>query len=174
MIFPTKGHRYKHVVGSEAPTWRPQNWVRIHLIYCAISVVVAITFFYLGQDLADSCGKTAVQKELHLRTVSYIFEQNDTFGQPQSKEVNAAWRDLLPKRGGFFTHPTIAPERSAFAVFHQIHCLDEVTYRATDTTSGMVKVCPVRSIGCEPSPETRASSCCHKLKTSSVWFMACP
>jgi hypothetical protein len=70
--------------------------------------------------------------------VLYTFEQNNTFGQPPSKEVNAAWRDLLPKRGGFFTHPTIAPERSAFAVFHQIHCLDEIRQGLYAMRDGLV------------------------------------
>ena len=49
---------------------------------------------------------------------------NRTFGQPPSPESDAAWASLFPKQGGFFRHPSLATERSALAVFHQLHCLD--------------------------------------------------
>ncbi|KAF6809536.1 hypothetical protein CSOJ01_06827 [Colletotrichum sojae] len=45
---------------------------------------------------------------------------------PPSENVNKAWSSLIPARGGFFTHPKIAPEESCFAVFHQLHCLDTI------------------------------------------------
>jgi hypothetical protein len=31
-------------------------------------------------------------------------------------------------QGGFFKHPDLAPERSTFAVFHQLHCLDGIRH----------------------------------------------
>lgn len=30
--------------------------------------------------------------------------------------------------GGFLTHPNLASERSTFAVFHQLHCLDGIRH----------------------------------------------
>lgn len=52
------------------------------------------------------------------------FFYDHRFGQPPSNSSNAAWKTLFPKQGGFFRHPQLAPERSAFAAFHQLHCLD--------------------------------------------------
>lgn len=31
---------------------------------------------------------------------------------------------MFPAEGGFFIHPQIAPTRSTFSVFHQLHCLN--------------------------------------------------
>ena len=58
--------------------------------------------------------------------MQYTFEYNRTFGERPSEEVDAAWDSLFPAHGGFFQHATIAPKRSALAVFHQLHCLNEV------------------------------------------------
>ena len=52
------------------------------------------------------------------------FRENVAFGLPPSNKSDAAWRSLFPKREGFFQHPELAPQQSAFAVFHQLHCLD--------------------------------------------------
>ena len=56
-------------------------------------------------------------------TTSQVFRYNRTYGSAPSNLTNAAWAALLPEQGGFFKHPSIAPERSAFSVFHQLHCL---------------------------------------------------
>lgn len=52
-----------------------------------------------------------------------LFLYNRTFGEAPSNETNAAWAALFPQHGGFFVHPELAPKRSAFSVFHQLHCL---------------------------------------------------
>ncbi|KAF2788810.1 hypothetical protein K505DRAFT_314224 [Melanomma pulvis-pyrius CBS 109.77] len=57
-----------------------------------------------------------------------MFVYNRTFGEPPSDLTNAAWEALFPKHGGFFVHPQLAPRRSAFSVFHQMHCLDELRH----------------------------------------------
>jgi hypothetical protein len=53
---------------------------------------------------------------------SKIFVYDKKFGEV-STEADLAWKGLFPRHGGFFNHPTIAPQRSTFAVFHQLHCL---------------------------------------------------
>lgn len=58
-----------------------------------------------------------------MSTTSEIFRYNRTYGSPPSNITNAAWAALFPEQGGFFKHPSIAPDRSAFSVFHQLHCL---------------------------------------------------
>lgn len=52
-----------------------------------------------------------------------MFHYNKTFGVAPSNDSEQAWSALFPAHGGFFQHPSIAPERSAFSVFHQLHCL---------------------------------------------------
>ena len=55
-------------------------------------------------------------------TVSRVLEYNETFAE-SSDASNAAWKALIPHRGGFFNPPTLARHRSVFSVFHQLHCL---------------------------------------------------
>ncbi|KIW86203.1 hypothetical protein Z517_01598 [Fonsecaea pedrosoi CBS 271.37] len=63
---------------------------------------------------------------LQLRTIEFELEYNASFGDAPSPVTEAAWDDLLPVQGGFFQHPQIAPSRSDFAVFHQLHCLNGI------------------------------------------------
>jgi hypothetical protein len=53
---------------------------------------------------------------------SKVFAFDRTFGEV-SEEANEVWEEMFPPHGGFFNHPTIAPQRSTFSVFHQLHCL---------------------------------------------------
>ncbi|OAL37127.1 hypothetical protein AYO20_03605 [Fonsecaea nubica] len=64
--------------------------------------------------------------QLQLRTIEFELEYNASFGDAPSPVTEAAWDDLLPVQGGFFQHPQIAPSRSDFAVFHQLHCLNGI------------------------------------------------
>ncbi|OAG06623.1 uncharacterized protein CC84DRAFT_1088765, partial [Paraphaeosphaeria sporulosa] len=52
------------------------------------------------------------------------FRYNRSFSYPPSNHTNHAWREIFPEEGGFFVHPVIAPTRSTFSVFHQLHCLN--------------------------------------------------
>lgn len=52
----------------------------------------------------------------------YTFVYNRTFAE-SSPESDGAWDTLFPQQAGYFTHPTIAPHRSTFSVFHLLHCL---------------------------------------------------
>jgi hypothetical protein len=55
-------------------------------------------------------------------STQYTFIYNRTFSE-KSPESDAAWDNLFPEQAGYFTHPTIAPHRSTFSVFHLLHCL---------------------------------------------------
>jgi len=50
------------------------------------------------------------------------------------------WDSMFPNngtKGGYFSHPDIAPTRSTFSVFHQLHCLHairEAYYNAVNTS----------------------------------------
>ena len=66
---------------------------------------------------------TECLQRLVVRTISEIFKCNRTFSERPTLNNNKAWDALFPEQGGFFKHPSLAPTRSAFAVFHQLHCL---------------------------------------------------
>lgn len=63
------------------------------------------------------------KKKNTVQTTTRTFHYDPLFGSPPSNATNAAWHSLFPAQGGFFKHPDLAPTRSAFAVFHQLHCL---------------------------------------------------
>ncbi|KAL6721251.1 hypothetical protein ACLMJK_000353 [Lecanora helva] len=70
---------------------------------------------------------SAESHSLHpVGVTSRIFHYDRAFGSAPSNESDAAWASLFPAQGGFFKHPTLAPHRSAFAVFHQLHCLEGI------------------------------------------------
>jgi hypothetical protein len=68
-------------------------------------------------------------------TLPIQLEYNASFGDAPNPVTEAAWDNLLPKQGGFFQHPTIAPVRSDFAVFHQLHCLVSPYHPTTPYTN---------------------------------------
>lgn len=67
--------------------------------------------------------KSQTNCESLVSTNPFVFEYDPSFQDQQSPLIDEKWRGLFPKREGFFSHPTIAPQRSALAVFHQLHCL---------------------------------------------------
>ncbi|CRG92118.1 hypothetical protein PISL3812_09173 [Talaromyces islandicus] len=84
-----------------------------------------------GLDLGWHLGHSQQQQPLGEANItpsgiSSIFTYNRTFAEVPSDESNAAWETLFPTRGGFFKHPQLAPDRSGLAVFHQLHCLDNI------------------------------------------------
>jgi hypothetical protein len=72
-----------------------------------------------------------------VRTLPIQLEYNATFGEAPTTITEAAWDNLLPVQGGFFQHPTIAPARSDFAVFHQLHCLVSENWNCATTTQNI-------------------------------------
>ncbi|KAH6675787.1 hypothetical protein B0J14DRAFT_372239 [Halenospora varia] len=77
-------------------------------------------------DLDSLRTKLSIQTTLKLSSEQSIFRYNRTFGERPSNKTNKAWDELFPLQGGYFRHPRIALERSALAVFHQLHCLDGI------------------------------------------------
>jgi hypothetical protein len=77
--------------------------------------------FFLGQGFAQR--GSSFSSSLALAVNPHLFKMEAIYGAKPSNESDTAWNALMPKRGGFFNHPKIAPERSAYAVFHQLHCL---------------------------------------------------
>ena len=63
-----------------------------------------------------------------MKSAAQIFAYNRLFAERPNTTSDKAWHDLFPAQGGFFKHPELAPTRSTFAVFHQLHCLDGIRH----------------------------------------------
>ncbi|KAK1720340.1 uncharacterized protein BDZ83DRAFT_785360 [Colletotrichum acutatum] len=70
--------------------------------------------------------KQEVSQTLELSEVIHPLQGNESFIGRPNRERNRAWENLFPEDGGFFIHPSIAPERSVFSTFHQVHCLEQI------------------------------------------------
>lgn len=84
-------------------------------IPCTISYTQCSFFNCQVKALTSSC--------VLVHTKTKIFHYDPRFGAVPSNASNAIWQSIFPAQGGFFKHPTLAPKRSAFSVFHQLHCL---------------------------------------------------
>ncbi|OAF99797.1 uncharacterized protein CC84DRAFT_1222804 [Paraphaeosphaeria sporulosa] len=123
-----KSHEYSPLESEDGLEFQPlrlrKSWLAFILKF-AISIllftVACVSGFFAGRWSAFATDES--DDILHLTTFSRVFEYDATYGEP-SNTSNAIWRSLIPHHGGFFNHPTIAPERSVFSVFHQLHCLD--------------------------------------------------
>jgi hypothetical protein len=91
-------------------------------VYMVLASAVLISIgFALGQKYSRH--DFLFTSLLHLDTQKRVFKHLPVWGDKPSNQSDDLWNTLMPKRGGFFNHPKIAPERSAYAVFHQLHCL---------------------------------------------------
>ncbi|KAG9235074.1 hypothetical protein BJ875DRAFT_399930 [Amylocarpus encephaloides] len=113
--------------GQEANNTQKQLWhlkdvvrTAFRLFFCFTAGAVG---FFAAQDLSQS---STSRSQLELETVTQTFYYNRSFSYPPSEHTKSAWNELFPPEGGFFTHPTIAPTRSALAVFHQLHCTNGI------------------------------------------------
>ncbi|KAF2845811.1 hypothetical protein T440DRAFT_258355 [Plenodomus tracheiphilus IPT5] len=108
--------------GRSQPQLKYSLWLSI--LKAAFVCLLAVASFFIGRETTTK----STQNNLGFGKVYRRFEYNRTFGEPPSELSDAAWASLFPKHGGFFVHPELAPKRSAFSVFHQMHCLDELRH----------------------------------------------
>ncbi|KAL8729370.1 MAG: hypothetical protein Q9166_004763 [cf. Caloplaca sp. 2 TL-2023] len=92
------------------------------LIIAVVFLMTTVTSFYLGRLSVSKVPNPIIK----LSSRNEVFRYNRTFGTAPSNASDAAWKSIFPEQGGFFKHPVIAPERSAWAVFHQLHCLNGI------------------------------------------------
>ncbi|KAG6999525.1 hypothetical protein G7Y79_00034g069480 [Physcia stellaris] len=119
-IFRNRQYKYEAVNGGS----RVRSHYKYPTIWITTAIVVAsaLTGFYTGR-LSVSLN---ADPGINLSNRKEIFRYNRTFGAAPSNLSNAAWASIFPEQGGFFKHPDLAPQRSAWAVFHQLHCLDGI------------------------------------------------
>lgn len=113
---------------------------RTLVTYFLVVLLAAGTGFWAGKYSNEKSCQVNIECEFSAQTSSFgavidfdfsatvdlkpqIFQYNRTFGEAPSNHTDRAWNELFPEQGGFFIHPTIAPSRSAFSTFHQLHCL---------------------------------------------------
>jgi hypothetical protein len=113
---------------------RPRKlWLLFSLIL-GFSIVASFAvgrFAVTSSVYNDILGEAWWLSEFSMRLISaitgspspHMFSGNESFIGRPSMDKDLAWKQLLPQKGGFFTHPIIAKEKSVFAVFHQMHCL---------------------------------------------------
>ena len=80
-----------------------------------VSTVIPCTLASSDQQILSYC--------LSVSTEAHLFSYNRSYAEKPSNITNGLWYGLFPSQGGFFQHPQLAPQRSAFSVFHQLHCL---------------------------------------------------
>ena len=137
--------RYTPLYGEE--TVKTRISLRNVAVYGVLVVVTATVGFLAGWYTARAAGSmvitatasgdsiscmTAGQRKHSLSTdigervvdaKPHTFRYNRTFSSAPSPVTDEAWEQLFPAHHGFFSHPTIAPARSAFSAFHELHCL---------------------------------------------------
>ncbi|KAI0432346.1 hypothetical protein F5Y09DRAFT_301917 [Xylaria sp. FL1042] len=132
MSFPQfYGHKYSPVNDDEeeinnTPWGSPRflAWPKRN------SIVVLLVFAgMLGGIFGFALGRTGsfqerVNPALALQKVIYSFRYNISYTEEPSLYTDQLWSDLFPMDGGFFVHSTIAPTRTTFSSFHQLHCLN--------------------------------------------------
>ncbi|KAF2019172.1 hypothetical protein BU24DRAFT_114526 [Aaosphaeria arxii CBS 175.79] len=85
-----------------------------------------VALYQNGRNRAGS--STIVRETVGLEPQARIFKEDQKYANRPNLTTNKAWLDLFPMQGGFFRHPKIAPERSTFSTFHQLHCLDGIRH----------------------------------------------
>ncbi|KAH7316780.1 hypothetical protein B0I35DRAFT_479596 [Stachybotrys elegans] len=125
--FMPQRHDYNTLPGNEDK--KPSTArARYHvLLKSALVGLLAVLSFFAGR-LSSTNVASSDRDVIELGTNSHLFQYNRTFGEAPSPDTNAAWESLFPHHGGFFVHAELAPKRSAFSVFHQLHCLDELRH----------------------------------------------
>ncbi|CAG8951656.1 hypothetical protein HYFRA_00005456 [Hymenoscyphus fraxineus] len=94
----------------------------IVLLLLLTSLISGIGGYFAGKRWALGKNETLVQ----LNRVPKTFEYEFNFAEAPSNLTNSRWNSLFPLHGGFFEHPSVGPASVAFAVFHQLHCLDGI------------------------------------------------
>ncbi|QGA15017.1 hypothetical protein EYB26_002673 [Talaromyces marneffei] len=106
---------------------------RRYLLLFFLCMMASLVF---GVDLGWQLGSyyTAKEQQLYqslgllsdLGELKTTFQYERIYSEIPSNVSNAAWKEIFPARGGFFRHPHLTPDGAGLAVFHQLHCLDNI------------------------------------------------
>ncbi|CAI6332295.1 unnamed protein product [Periconia digitata] len=122
----TSSSKYVKLPTAEEDKSPPARYGRNTSIFilsvCASFIAGALGFLATRQLTSVVSHNHTFQLDESIHTFHY----NRSFSYPPSNRTNRAWRDIFPAEGGFFVHPIVAPTRSTFSVFHQLHCLNAI------------------------------------------------
>ncbi|CAI6336584.1 unnamed protein product [Periconia digitata] len=137
--------------GSILQQHQPRPVRTLYYAVTGLTLVTAVLLGAVGGFFAGSMHSLRVSKEsppanqvpLELDPVTVKFTSNRAFLQHPSKETEELWKTLYPKdTHGLFEYPDENPERSGFAAFHQLHCVDALRrgyYQREDTIAALTE-----------------------------------
>ncbi|KAJ8113015.1 hypothetical protein ONZ43_g5254 [Nemania bipapillata] len=115
---------------SPSPSPTTRRFVKIGSIAVIVSLLCALSFgagWMLGAaDTRPSAALPDVIPSLPVTGISrqQVMTLHEMQGAPPANGSHEpAWDKLIPNGLGYVRHPTLAPEVSVVAVFHQLHCL---------------------------------------------------
>ncbi|KAF2258863.1 hypothetical protein CC78DRAFT_503967 [Lojkania enalia] len=118
--------KYTPLKSLDAPPPCSSRSIFISSLLSTAIVVLGVTLLSILSFIAGRHSLTieGADSILNLTSRPHVFRYHRLFAEPPNSTTDKAWLSLFPTQGGFFKHPVLAPKRSTFAVFHQIHCLD--------------------------------------------------
>jgi len=99
---------------------------------CLLNLAISFTALTIASFLGFYFGRLSLDTERSTDLLSpagdllETWTYNRTFSQAPNEEAEFAWRSIFPKGRGFVHHPTLAPNISGIAVFHELHCLSGI------------------------------------------------
>ncbi|KAF4628597.1 hypothetical protein G7Y89_g9558 [Cudoniella acicularis] len=99
--------------------------------YVSTLAIGALACFSAGLAVGYYTNEGASRKSKALDFMSL------TDPKPHGPESDAAWDAMFPRGVGFVKHPSVSPELSGLAVFHELHCVNILRvgyYAALDGT----------------------------------------
>ncbi|KAL9124977.1 MAG: hypothetical protein Q9217_005756 [Psora testacea] len=153
---------------NDSPRRRGPHWRKNLYIACIVTCLCMMSFV-IGKRSATNSYWRGFDCVPDIETGVKEFRYNGTFGEATSKTSNAAWEALFPSHGGFFRHPDLAPERSAFSVFHQLHCLKGLkdNYWQLHSGNGQARVHDSQIMEDIP-PEAHVRHCIDLIRNSLI------
>jgi len=146
-MFSKEDSRYSSVASSEADSEisaemppRPSSHGMIYksFIILILLLFTSIVSFLAGKQWQVGNIKNTNTQTIPLDIIPQVLEYQRPFADNPKLQDGDIWDSIFPNngsRGGYFSHPDIAPKRSTFSAYHQLHCLHairEAYYEALD------------------------------------------
>ncbi|PQE21335.1 Tat pathway signal sequence protein [Rutstroemia sp. NJR-2017a WRK4] len=113
-----------------------------YILLVAMIVSCSVLSFHVGSQRTalrhPLCDESMSTIPLSIRPHTLTYQR--PFADDPALRPTDIWDTIFPNNGtvgGYFSHPTIAPQRSTFSAFHQLHCLHairEAYYDAINTS----------------------------------------
>jgi len=116
---------------------------RHRLLFKPLFIIMLVVFistvsFITGKRWQVGDVKNSYISVISLDIIPQVLEYQRPFADDPKLQDGDIWDGMFPNngsRGGYFSHPDIAPKRSTFSAYHQLHCLHAIRqayYEAMD------------------------------------------